>query len=397
MRRMHIALLLSLVSSHVFSQSDRVLTSLKVLIEEVKGSSTSMGLKNPKTKNQKLQSELYYGLLDLEDDLRKDDPTKSLEVFVNYQKIPLSFKARYQAHLFLKALESAYEVPKELTQKLQMTTASMNISAPQEVCHLLAQPGDILLRSAEKIDGNYDQDFSKDIMRMIRLTEILKLNPRDLRYRHAEVLTSLPSFGNMKSISYYPPRLLNDDQRELGYGVFTSISNDFDSEFSDYLSHRRTFSIVRVKARNLKRELKKKERALTRAHRYEDYPQYGVCSDFVNWTYRNEITSNWNFIPGVKQLVQRVYLPEYIQTPDNLYDSYKTEEVCQITKRNFFPKVIDLKSLVKRLKLAQNSSNLDIQSHAEKILSKLHKKDLIDDLGITQTEALVFQRKASRF
>lgn len=262
---------------------------------------------------------------------------------------------------------------------------TITFKSANQVCHTVSSPGEIVLRKALMYSGETDSDFGPATMKYINMLEKIKGNDQELNYRHAEVISNLESYNNIETESYYPWIFNLDKPEEEKMPMFLKINN----KYKKYLNYRSKYTVVRVKGLTHWGETKKRELALARLAMKQTYSRLGTCADFANWTYFNSITSNWNVIPGIKQAVQLAWLPEGVQTPDNIADSYMTQKVCEVeNSKLIFPKRVEVKSFVSRLNKDKSSNSTRISEHAEKVLEMLKTKGVIDEDGKRLTDII---------
>lgn len=279
---------------------------------------------------------------------------------------------------------------------VNLTEVEFEYKRATEVCSMLGGPGNILLRRSHEKDIDLYTDFNPRTSGAIKLIEALKFSDSTLDFRHAEVITEIERDTKISTLGFYPLLFNKGRSEEDKIPNFLEIKKGYrrcDSEGCDtYNDYRTNLAWLRVRAGDLKEEREKRESSLKKIDQKEKYPKIGVCSDFVNWTYGNEITSDWNFIPVVKNLVQFVYIPEGFQTPDDLYDSYMTETVCEIENRQLtYPKKVNARKMIARLLEDKKSSRVEIKTHAEKTLDKLKKKNIIDQNNKVKADIINFK------
>lgn len=284
----------------------------------------------------------------------------------------------------------------EQNADLTLTRGQYEFTWGNELCYMNSAPGDILLRKALLSDGSYDHDFGAGLIFWIRVLEFLKFNDHALKYRHAEILTRITGESNIESMSFYPPSFIDEEDRAHGITKYLHIANDPGKRVWPFYSNNRSdYVVVRVKGRNFSKERRRAEKALTKMVE-KNYPEMGVCSDYINWLYGNIITSPWNRIPIIKQVVQRLYIPEYFQTPDNLEESYMTKRVCEINKNDpndYFPKKVRASLYVGKLKDSLLSTNIEIKNHATNVLNRLKQRDLVDENNEPKVDIIEFELK----
>lgn len=268
---------------------------------------------------------------------------------------------------------------------VEVREKTVQFKSANQVCHTVASPGNIILRKALLYGGETDNDFGPATMKYINYLEKLKGNDTELNYRHAEVISNLESYNNIETESYYPWMFNFGKAEEEKMPMFLTINN----QYPKYQNYRTKYTVLRVKGLSYWGETKKRELALARVALKESYLRLGTCADFANWTYFNAITSNWNVIPGLKQAIQIAWLPEGMQTPDNLADSHMTQKICEVeNSKLIFPKRIEVKSFVNRLKKDKKSNSKRISEHAEKVMEMLKKKGVVDEEGNRLTDII---------
>lgn len=281
-----------------------------------------------------------------------------------------------------------YQPQAELSQLVELREIEITFRSPTHVCQLLSMPGDISLRRS--ITPNGEDDFSERVMRWIRFLERMKGGSRELHYRHAEFITKLESAHNIETLSYYPWQFTRSDE-DSDKPMFLRINN----QYHEYALYRTSFSVYRVNAASPALEFRKKEMALARARLKKTFIPLGTCADFVNWLYFGQIRSDWNRVPLVRKVVAGVYLPEAIDTPDNLAESNMTAQVCHVQNAELiFPQKVMVAPLLERLLIAQNSSSEKIRNHSSYVLQFLRDHQVIsqDNQRLAEIIALKDQR-----
>ncbi len=253
-----------------------------------------------------------------------------------------------------------------------------------QVCSMLGGPGDILLRRAIETDIDLFEDFSPRTSGAIKLVEFLKFNDRQLDFRHAEVITEIERDTNISTVGFYPLSFNWGKDEEDKMPPFIEISKGYRKCHSDgcdtYSDYRTNFAWLSINEKTAKKVTRKKEKALSKVAKKEKYSKLGVCSDFVNWAFGNVISSNWNRIPILRNLIQIIYPPEGLQTPDNLYESYKTNVVCEVENRKLtYPEYVNAHTLKEQVLRDLNSKNVEISTHAKNTLNKLIKENIMDE------------------
>ncbi len=320
--------------------------------------------------------------------------------------------------LFLGILASR---PLLASQGVGPSERVLKFSDPNEACALVAGPGDFLLQKVavpevlERDDGTEavsnrtsSQMFGRGTMALVRLKEVLSLNdPFKMTYGHAELITQVSAGKNIASWSFYPPSFQRRQEHEAAERgeAFERKPNFRRYSFSS-IEYRSNFSIYRMKAVSSSSSVRQREKALergefTEALDFEDqssrldkaYGDRGVCSDFVNWAYRNHATSWWNFIPVVRKGLAAAFPPEAFTTPDNLAESPYTRKVCEVGQKVvkdedgalsltepelLYPNVVCTKDLIATLDPALKSSNPRVASHARDVESFLVAEGIID-------------------
>ncbi len=278
--------------------------------------------------------------------------------------------------------------PTKIETDLGIKSVEYKYYRATQVCSLLGGPGNILLRKSIESDIDLFEDFSPRTSGAIKLVEFLKFNDRQLDFRHAEIITDIERDTRITSMGFYPLSFNWGKDEEDKMPPFLEIKKGYrrcDSSGCDtYNDYRTNFAWMSVNASSAKKVTKRKEKALKKVDKKEKYSKLGVCSDFVNWAFGNVISSNWNQIPIIRNLIQIVYPPEGLQTPDNLYESYMTDVVCEVEKRKLkYPQYVNAHNLKEQILRDMNSSNEAISVHAKNSLNELVKKGIIDkDLNL---------------
>ena len=309
--------------------------------------------------------------------------------------------------------ESISLITKNEKKKKKITgleTLSFDFENEQDVCETVSSPGQILLQKSKSSRTSLFTEFGVSTSRGIQLLELMKFEDTDIDYSHAELISEINSKHDIQSWSYYPWMFNRNKQETEHRPPFVNVYQGWKwcayridnngrkvQDCKSYnKSYRSNYTIFNVRASSLKNERKLKEKALTNINDKSDFFRKGlaVCSDFINWAFGNIITSNWNFIPGIKHIVQAIYIPEGWQTPDNLADSYMTEKVCDVEKDELiYPKKVNLHRLVNTLNTNSKSDNHQISSHADRIINKLMKKGIISRKGEPLGDVLIFTKK----
>ena len=260
-----------------------------------------------------------------------------------------------------------------------------------QVCSLLSSPGDISLAKSKESDPSLYSDFRTPLVaRTIQTIEALKFTDIDITYSHAEVISKITSDRDIQTWSYYPWMFNVGKDEEMQKPSFLNINKSWSycnskEGCSNYSDYRSSSSILKVSGLSAQQETQLKEDALKRLNEKEKFQYlspFGVCSDFVNWTYNNKITSNWNQIPGLRHLIKLIWIPEGFQTPDNLYNSNMTQSICELENNNLiYPQSTNLHELSERVHANLSSSNKMIKDHAKSVLDKLKSKGLLNDEG----------------
>jgi len=267
--------------------------------------------------------------------------------------------------------ERDLKIPAEkFTSAFPVRTTALTFRTANQVCGMLSAPGNIILRKALLIDGSTENDFSSGIMKMINRLESLKGGDQLLNYRHSELISRIENYNNIETISYYPWYFMLGKPKEDRKPMFMIMNK----EHPEYFTYRSKYSVFRVRGERFDIERERREHALNRADARILYSRLGTCADFVNWTYGNMITSSWNQIPAIRRLIRFFYIPEAIQTPDNLADSPQTEKVCEVENSELlFPQELNAKDWVNRVNLDLRSDLEEVRKHAEKVMQFLVK------------------------
>jgi hypothetical protein len=258
-------------------------------------------------------------------------------------------------------------------QSLNYRVGKFRFESANDACFLFSAPGDILLRKAYNLQEEY-ADFSPKLLSYIKILEVLKGSDTHLDYRHAELITKLTSGDNIESLSFYPPSFNRGKPEEEKMPKFLINNN----KYQGYLLYRSRYAIVRVLGVSAEKMTQRKQEALARAEQMENYHTRGTCADFINWTYKNIITSKWNFIPGIKNLIPYLYMPEAIQTPDDIAESYMTKKVCDVENAKLvFPMRKPVASWLRELQADRRSNNQAVKTHAQRVIDELIKQRII--------------------
>lgn len=274
--------------------------------------------------------------------------------------------------------------PRTIKTELGIRSTEFDYYRATQVCSLLGGPGNILLRKSLESDIDLFEDFSPRTSGAIKLVEFLKFNDRQLDFRHAEIITDIERDTRITTMGFYPLSFNWGRDEEDKLPPFIEIKKGYrrcDSNGCDtYNDYRTNFAWMSVNASSPKKVTKRKEKALKKVENKEKYAKLGVCSDFVNWAFGNIISSNWNQIPIIRNLIQIIYPPEGLQTPDNLYESYQTDVVCEVENRQLtYPQYVNAHHLKEQILRDMNSSNEAISLHARNSLNELIKKGIIDN------------------
>jgi hypothetical protein len=291
------------------------------------------------------------------------------------------------------SLQSAGVLP---IKTVEMPSAEM-------ACGLLSYPGDIILQHEETFT---EHRLGDNIILAAKIREIMTFNSPDIKYGHAEIITSVAKDSQNLSLvswSFYPPRFqehLPEDERK---GPFIQFG------YGENPIYRMNFSIYRVRPSILKSVTELREEALANIqHRTKD-SVYGfrylpvdpaladssnkmewqkiefgtrlsVCSDFVAWAYSRHITSWWNRLPFASQIIATIYPFEAVTTPDSIAKSPDTQKVCEIS--NLGLKIpggkVQTSELIKLSVPSLNSKNEEIKKHSQWVLQKLISEHIID-------------------
>ncbi len=290
-----------------------------------------------------------------------------------------------------------------------LTKKTFEYQKPNDVCHMTSSPGHLLLQKSKTDRTDLFADFGQKTSRGIQLLELLKFEDTTIDYGHAEVITKINSGQDIQTWSYYPWMFNRGKQETEHRPPFVHMSEGwtwcpywFDEDGKKVVDckhytndYRTNYTVYNVNASSLEKELKRKEKALKKVDNKENFFRKGlaVCSDFVNWAFDNVITSNWNFIPGVKKLIQAVYIPEGWQTPDNLADSYMTDKVCEIKKGELiYPLEMNLRDLIADVMINRTSKRKEISEHAERVYEELKTEGLIDHSDEATADVVVFEQ-----
>jgi hypothetical protein len=273
-----------------------------------------------------------------------------------------------------------------------LTSKQLNFKSANHACYTVSTPANIILRKSLLVGGSTKDDFGEKTMKAIRSLEMLKGSDDDLDYRHAEIITNLESYNNIETTSYYPWAFNYKKDKSERKPQFLKIDNNY----GEYFNYRSKYSVFRVKARTFEMETWKKEMALKRAGVKKSYLRLGTCADFINWTYLHDLTSKWNQVPVLKHLMQIVYLPEGIQTPDNLADSHMTEKICEVEDSQIvYPQYKVVRDWRDRLVEDQKSSNEKIKNHAQTVLTFLRSNQILDDQNMPLVDLAFISTKST--
>ncbi len=250
-------------------------------------------------------------------------------------------------------------IPREQIQNLNLD--SLPSALPS--CWMLAGPGDFILRNAYN-DPDVESDFGSTLRLGMKILEISKFSDIDLDFRHAELITAFDTPWDLQGLSFYPPLFQRGHPVEEQKPKFLKIDNSS----LDYTEYRNRFSIFRPKSRAAR------ELAILKAKDPATFSGIGTCADFINWLYGGEIMSWWNVMPGVRRLLEKIYPPEWIQTPDDLADSNQVELVCTVRAGQLqYPKLLPTQNLMLDLQSRKNSKSREIRTHAIQVENWLEK------------------------
>ena len=327
--------------------------------------------------------ELHLNLIAISHQVNKDK--YKYEIFLEAEKALNAYLAFEEQ---LKSNFKDFQGLQNANDLIVVRRGSITFETANQACWAVASPGTISLRKALMFDGTPDNDFGPATMKYINILEKLKGSDDVLQYRHAEVLSDLDDYNNIHSVGYYPWLFNIGKAKEDKMPMFLKINN----KDSHYFNYRTKYTAFRVKAYTYWAETKKKELAMLRLATHQTYLRLGTCADFVNWTYFNAITSDWNRIPILKQAISLAWLPEGVQTPDNLADSYMTEKICEVdNSKLLFPKEVIVKSWVNRLKRDKKSGNKKINKHANDVWNFLIKHAVIKEDGTRILDIVKFK------
>ncbi len=343
-----------------------------------------------------------------------DQYSALVNIFNN--KVDSDVNLKQSVSLALDDLKSLTTILK-INEKSIVDTKVSNLSKKEfsyqngnEVCHTLGSPGHIILQKSKSNRTSLFTEFGQNTSRAIQLLEFFKFEDLSIDYSHAEVVTKINNAYDIQTWSYYPwmfnvnkqetehrPAFVHVEKGWRWCSVYTTESgrkiNDC-KNYSDF--YRSNYTMLNVKGSSLSKELKRKEKALKKVEKKEGFFRKGlaVCSDFVNWAFDNEITSNWNFIPVVKKLVSAIYIPEGWQTPDDLEESYMTDKVCEIENKELvYPKQANLHEVLADITKNMSSSNELISEHAKRAYEDLKARGFIDNSGQPVVDIMVFAKE----
>jgi len=264
-------------------------------------------------------------------------------------------------------------------------TQEVTFKSANHVCAMIAAPGNIILRKALLIDGRTDNDFSDKIMKVIRAIEKLKGADTNLNFRHTELITQIENYNNIETLSYYPWYFMTRKPDEEKKPLFMLMNN----RNPEYFSYRSKFAVYRVVEPRFEIGVNTRESALKRIESKYLFNKMGTCADFVNWLFNNTITSPWNQVPIVRRLVNLLYPPEAIQTPDDIADSPQTEKVCEVENSTLiFPQEIDVKNLNNRTQQDLRSKDERVRKHAKNVRNFLIKNGVLTAEGLPEVEKI---------
>ena len=275
---------------------------------------------------------------------------------------------------------------------------------PIETCALLAQPGDIILQkivydAKDPALGDAPEDLAPEevlefgwgIVYLHRLKNIFNLwLPSRMEFSHSEIITEIEKGKNLVTWSFYPPIFSKNPE--------SPFTKDPEHEkFRRYANHsmiyRRDFSVYRVGRGSYSLDLREKalEKVSTQASRNE-YAQMGTCSDFVAQAFQDRIYPWWNFLPGVRDLVNAFYPAVSISSPDDLARSPETRKICEVSEKTklSYPSHVPTETLLNDLKLAVSSSNESISKHAKFTILKLIELGAVSMTGDVLLQTLAF-------
>ncbi|MEK6580718.1 MAG: hypothetical protein AABZ55_15950 [Bdellovibrionota bacterium] len=271
----------------------------------------------------------------------------------------------------------------------------ITLSSPQEACAWVSSPGDAVLIHTLDSSGAGTEDFSTGIVAWTRAKQILSLNLPTINYRHAEILTEINLPDDLISESFYPFFIRKDREgdEQKAFERHDRNSNFYRTSFDIYRVVFTWDGLGTFYGQTLNREW-----ALQKVARKEDYPGYGTCADFVNWTYNLAISSWWNFVPIVKQIIQLIYPPEAFRAPDDIARSPFTKQVCEVRDNQLvYPQSLRAKKLWDQTRTSLESDDPMISGHARQVKEALIRNLVIDDQGNLLTERIRFEVKSFAF
>jgi hypothetical protein len=220
-------------------------------------------------------------------------------------------------------------------------------------CAFLSFPGDIILQRYE--EGDLETFGGKKFVYATYIQEVLSLNlqPR-MQFSHADFIDRIDSGADLQSIGYYP-HMFNDP----GQGGFRK-------QHSGDLFDREYFAIYRSSNLQMNDQMQKRNKALNMARNsLHKYHGFGTCSDFVSWLFDNEFTSWWNMLPGLRKIIESVYPPEGITTPDDIAHSPFSHQICSVNASQYFgPRSVCTKDLIIENNFAISTQNNALVEHA---------------------------------
>lgn len=285
-------------------------------------------------------------------------------------------------------LQDQDEYENQLWKNVPASKLTYQYTYAEEVCSLLSFPGDVLLqrRKGEARDGSEDLDQQLAFWNSMR--QILDFQWPRFEFSHAEVITSIQHQGqNIVSTSYYPLQfqqgIPQDQRRPFRVHDFTSYN------------YRDVFTVLRAKAIDFQTLREKRSMALDRIDQKEKFSFTGTCADFVDWVYHGNFSSWWNVIPGLRQVIGKVYPPEAIKSPDDLERSPFSRVSCVVNLSELqWPLQVPLRPLLEQVHLEWNSPRTEIRQHARWIFQQLQESHAVDLQGIPTTSTLVFEKKS---